>query len=83
MVGAGPGLGMNIARKFAQGGFDIALVSRKKQNLDAMSKALLAEGYSAQGFVADAGNEDELQSAFAKIAAWNSDAGVLIYNAQS
>ena len=81
VVGAGPGLGMNIARRFAQGGFDIALISRKKQNLDAMSKVLFAEGYSARGFTADAGNEDELQSAFAEISAWNNDVEVLIYNA--
>ncbi len=36
IVGAGPGLGLNVARRFAQGGFDIALISRDQSKLDGL-----------------------------------------------
>lgn len=81
IVGAGPGLGFRIARRFAGGGFDTALVGRNPSKLDGLAEALTAEGHRARGFVADAGNERELTSAFARIAEWNRDVGVLIYNA--
>jgi len=81
IVGAGPGLGTAIARKFAKEGFDLALISRNQKNLDRMCVVFGAEGHRARGFAADAGNEDELLSAFEKIAEWNGNFGVLIYNA--
>ena len=81
VVGVGPGLGLAIARRFARGGFDVALISRDQSKLDAMCVTLASTGYRVRGFASDAGNEDELQSAFTKIAAWNGNFGVLIYNA--
>lgn len=81
VVGAGPGLGLTIARRFARGGFDIALIGRNRDKLDLISEALVTEGYHARGFTADAGNEKQLESAFSQISAWNEDPGVLIYNA--
>lgn len=81
IVGAGPGLGLNIARRFAQGGFDIALLSRDQNKLDGLTETLNSEGYIAQGFAADAAVEKELQSAFSRIIQWNGDIGALVYNA--
>lgn len=81
VVGAGPGLGLTIARRFARGGFDIALVGRNRRRLDTLSDTLESEGHRARGFVADAGMPDELRSAFAEIATWNGDLAVLVYNA--
>lgn len=81
IVGAGPGLGMNIARRFAQGGFDIALISRDQSRLKGLSEKLNSEGYTAQGFAADAAIEKDLQSAFDCITQWNDNVEVLIYNA--
>ncbi len=81
VVGAGPGLGLAIARRFAKGGFDVALIGRNQSNLNTMSETLMSEGYCARGFASDAGKEDELQSAFTKIADWNGNVGVLVYNA--
>lgn len=81
LVGAGPGLGMNVARRFAQGGFDIALISRDQRKLDGLAQKLNSEGYTAQGFTADAAIEQELQSAFDRITQWNENVGALIYNA--
>ena len=81
VVGAGPGLGLKIARRFARGGFDIAMISRNQGKLDGLAETLASEGYGARGFAADAGKEAELQSAFARIAKWNGNFGALIYNA--
>lgn len=81
VVGAGPGLGLAIARRFAKGGFDVALISRDQTKLDAMCDTLASEGHRACGFAADAGNEDEIQAAFARISAWNGNFGILVYNA--
>jgi short-subunit dehydrogenase len=83
IVGAGPGLGLNVARRFAQGGFDIALISRDQSKLDGLSETLNSEGYTAQGFAADAAIEQELQSAFSRITQWNGDIGALVYNASA
>lgn len=80
IVGAGPGLGMNIARRFAQGGFEIALIARDQGRLEGLSWELNSEGYTSQGFAADAAAEHELQSAFDRIAEWKDNIGVLIYN---
>ncbi len=81
IVGAGPGLGLNIARRFAQGGFNIALISRDQNKLDGLTETLNSEGYIAQGFAADAAIEQELQSAFSRISQWNGDIRALVYNA--
>ncbi len=81
LVGAGPGLGLKIARRFAQGGFDIALISRDQSKLDGLTDILTSEGYTAQGFAADAAKVQDLQSAFSRIIQWNDNIGALIYNA--
>ncbi|MCG8687168.1 MAG: SDR family NAD(P)-dependent oxidoreductase [Desulfobacterales bacterium] len=81
VVGVGDGLGMNVARRFAQGGFDIALISRNQEKLDHLSYTLNFEGFTAQGFAADAGIEEKLISAFNRVKQWNANIGVLIYNA--
>jgi len=81
IVGAGPGLGMNVARRFARGGFDIALVSRSSEKLANLSETLNSEGFTASGFAADAGIEEQLVLAFHRVKQWNANIAVLIYNA--
>jgi NAD(P)-dependent dehydrogenase (short-subunit alcohol dehydrogenase family) len=83
VVGAGPGLGLAIARRFARGGFDVGLVARDRARVDALCAALAAEGHRAAGFAADAGDPESLAAAFAEIDQWNDAVDVLIYNAAS
>ncbi|MEU0561382.1 SDR family NAD(P)-dependent oxidoreductase [Dactylosporangium sp. NPDC006015] len=54
IVGAGPGLGLSIAKVFGGHGFDVALISRSKDKLDALVAELNAVGITAEGFPADA-----------------------------
>ncbi|MBM9506612.1 SDR family NAD(P)-dependent oxidoreductase [Actinacidiphila acididurans] len=53
VFGAGPGLGVCVARRFAQEDFRVALVARRKDRLDVLVDQLSAEGIEAAGFIAD------------------------------
>ncbi|MFE3830439.1 SDR family NAD(P)-dependent oxidoreductase [Streptomyces sp. NPDC059092] len=63
IVGAGPGLGLSIAHVFGSHGFDVALVSRNKDKLDALVIELTEAGITAEGFPADAGDTAQLTDA--------------------
>ncbi len=63
IIGAGPGLGLAIARKFGQNGFRAALVSRNQEKLDALVAELTTEGIEAAGFAADAGDPEAIAAA--------------------
>lgn len=53
ILGAGPGVGAAVARRFGREGFGVALISRTQSNVDALAADLEAEGLTAQGFAAD------------------------------
>ncbi|MGX1565440.1 SDR family NAD(P)-dependent oxidoreductase [Streptomyces sp. NPDC055506] len=53
IVGAGPQLGLAIARTFGSQGFDVALISRDRGKLDDLVGKLTAEGVKAAAFPAD------------------------------
>ena len=53
IVGAGPGLGAAVARRFGAEGFSVALISRSQERADALAIQLAADGVQAQGFEAD------------------------------
>ncbi|WP_150308230.1 SDR family NAD(P)-dependent oxidoreductase [Planctomonas psychrotolerans] len=69
IVGAGPGLGAAVARRFGREGFSIALISRDQSKLDAMAAELEASGVTARGFAADVLAPAELEDALARAAA--------------
>ncbi len=47
IVGAGPGLGLAIARTFGREGFSVALIARTQDKLDRLAADLGAEGITA------------------------------------
>ncbi|WP_040841675.1 SDR family NAD(P)-dependent oxidoreductase [Nocardia brevicatena] len=53
IFGAGPALGLSVARRFGGAGLPVALVSRTERKLDAYVEILAAEGIRAQAFPAD------------------------------
>ncbi|KQC40301.1 SDR family oxidoreductase [Frankia sp. ACN1ag] len=63
IVGAGPGLGRSIARRFGAKGFRVALVSRNQNNLDRLVDDLATDGIQAHGFAADVTDRATLASA--------------------
>ena len=63
IVGAGPGLGAATARRFASEGFEVALVSRSRDRVDALAAQLADAGVPARGYVADVRDAEALASA--------------------
>jgi NADP-dependent 3-hydroxy acid dehydrogenase YdfG len=69
IIGAGPGLGAAVARKFAREGFSVALISRSQPKLDALAAELEADGVTARGYAADVLEPAQLEAALARAAA--------------
>jgi NADP-dependent 3-hydroxy acid dehydrogenase YdfG len=69
VIGAGPGLGLEIARTFGRRGFDVALVARNQSKLDALAETLQQEGIRARGFSADVSKPATIASALGAITA--------------
>jgi NADP-dependent 3-hydroxy acid dehydrogenase YdfG len=67
IVGAGPSLGLSIARRFGGEGFDVALMARSVRNLEGLAETLRKEGIVASGFVADVLDRPSLINAFAHV----------------
>ncbi|MFF1570519.1 SDR family NAD(P)-dependent oxidoreductase [Streptomyces sp. NPDC058293] len=63
IVGAGPDLGLSIAKVFGGHGFDVTLISRSKVKLDALVAELAGAGITAEGFPADVADSAQLASA--------------------
>jgi NAD(P)-dependent dehydrogenase (short-subunit alcohol dehydrogenase family) len=63
IVGAGPGMGLAIARTFGTRGFDVALIARDRAKLDKLAGRLKAEGITAAAFPADVLDHDALAQA--------------------
>jgi NADP-dependent 3-hydroxy acid dehydrogenase YdfG len=68
IVGAGPGLGLAIARRFGREGFKVALISRAQSRLDALAAELAADGIEAAGFAGDILDRPSLRAALAAAA---------------
>jgi NAD(P)-dependent dehydrogenase (short-subunit alcohol dehydrogenase family) len=80
IVGAGPGLGLAIARTFGSRGYNIALISRNRAKLDALIDQLAAEGITAAAFPADVLDRESLTRALGEAAAYFGGIDVLEYS---
>jgi short-subunit dehydrogenase len=81
LVGAGPGLGSAIARRFAEGGFKVTLVARSSDFLGAFADELAGIGANADTLVGDAGVPEDLRNKMSNLYASPGAPGVVIYNA--
>jgi NAD(P)-dependent dehydrogenase (short-subunit alcohol dehydrogenase family) len=81
VVGVGPGLGNALAVRFARGGFRVALVARSAESLAPTQAEITAAGGEARSYLADAGDEESVRSAFERIHAELGSTEVLLYNA--
>nr|WSZ12405.1 SDR family NAD(P)-dependent oxidoreductase [Streptomyces canus] len=80
IIGAGPQMGMAIARTFGSQGFDVALLSRNREKLDDLVAALSAEGITAAAFPADVLDHAALAQALKDAAARFGGIDVLEYS---
>ncbi|HSM80859.1 MAG TPA: SDR family NAD(P)-dependent oxidoreductase [Nodosilinea sp.] len=81
IVGMGEGNGMAIARRFAKEGFTIAMVARNEDKLKGYQSTLQTEGIISHYYLADAGDEAVLMTAFEAIQTQLGTPDVLVYNA--
>jgi NADP-dependent 3-hydroxy acid dehydrogenase YdfG len=80
IVGAGPGLGRSIARRFGREGFAVALISRSAANLAALAAELRRTGTEAAGFEADVRDRPALTGALTAAAQRFGPVDVLEYS---
>jgi NAD(P)-dependent dehydrogenase (short-subunit alcohol dehydrogenase family) len=80
IVGAGPGMGLAIARVFGAKGFQVALLARNPDNLDKLVGELSAAGVTAAAFPADVMERDGLTQALHDAAAHFGGIEVLEYS---
>jgi NADP-dependent 3-hydroxy acid dehydrogenase YdfG len=80
IIGAGPQLGLAIARTFGSQGFDVALIARNREKLDTLVGKLTAEGITAAAFPADVIDRHALGKALQDAAAKFGAIDVLEYS---
>lgn len=81
VVGVGPGLGEALCRRFGREGFEVAMLSRSYDRLEALRHDLKDEGVSAHPFEADAGDPESLGAALTDVQNVLGSPDVLVYNA--
>ncbi len=81
VIGAGPGLGLALVRRFASGGLQVAYVARRRGAVDDYQALLDGEGLPATGYVADAADPPSITDVFDRVRADHGDPQVLVYNA--
>ncbi|MDD7962974.1 SDR family NAD(P)-dependent oxidoreductase [Microbacterium thalli] len=80
IIGAGPGLGAAVARRFRREGFFVALIARDRSKLDTMVAELSSAGVTAQGYSADVRIPAELEDALGRAATDLGPISVLQYS---
>src|ERR1700742_4811942 len=80
IIGAGPNLGMAVARRFAKEGFAVGLVSRTREKLDDLVAQLEEDGITAAAAAADIRDAQALTSAIEQLASELGPVEVLEYS---
>ena len=76
VVGAGPGLGAALCRRFVKAGMLVAAATRDKERVTAVAKEAGARGYGC-----DAGDEKSVLELFAAVKRDFGEPSVVVYNA--
>ena len=75
--GVGPGTGAAISRRFARGGFAVAMLARNKERLDALEHEI----DNARGYVCDVTDEAQVEATLQQVASELGAPKVLVHNA--
>ena len=81
LVGAGPGLGLAIARRFATAGYHITLIARSPDGLDNLARSLSDTGADIDTLPADASDPNSLGDRVTDLYSRQDAPGVIVYNA--
>ena len=80
VIGAGPGNGAAIARRFARDGYVVALMARSADFAQALAREI---GDAARAYQGDASDPNSLERAFTSVRRELGEVDVLVYNAGS
>lgn len=81
VIGAGPGLGTAIARRFAQGGYRVTLLARDARRLKDLASDLQTTGAAVGTVAADASDPEEFRARLSAVYAKSQAPGLMVYNA--
>ncbi|WP_088181850.1 SDR family oxidoreductase [Sphingobium sp. Z007] len=81
IIGAGPGIGQAVARRFGREGWQIVLTGRSAERLAALTAELSEYGISAHAVPADATDPDALRAAVAQAEALTGGLTIVHFNA--
>lgn len=81
IIGAGPGIGRAVARRFAREGLPVALIARGERTLRETADAVTPSGVPVATRVADSADEDGLRAALDEVSAELGPPDVVVYNA--
>lgn len=81
IVGAGPGLGLSLARRFGARGMAVGLVARRAAALDEYVDQLRGEGLAVEAAAADVADRTALKHALQILMDHQGTPDILIYNA--
>lgn len=79
VFGAGAGLGQALAHRYAQDGYEVVLVARRRQPLDLFAQDLTGAGASAHVITADLADTDAVPALAEQIRATVGDLDALYY----
>ena len=82
IIGAGPGIGRAVARRFAREGMPVVLIARNQRTVDDTAAAVTADGGVALPLVADSADELALRAALDQAEDAFGVPDVVIYNAE-
>lgn len=82
-IGAGPGMGLATAERFAKEGFQVILSARNAAKTRALADQLGAKGYKAEARTVDTGDPASVAALVAEVEKQFGAIGVLHYNAAS
>ena len=77
VTGVGPGTGSAISRRFAAGGYRVAMVARNRERLDQLE----SEIPGSKGFVCDVSDEQEVNQTIKRVVEGVGQPEILIHNA--
>ncbi|MCX4095278.1 SDR family NAD(P)-dependent oxidoreductase [Nocardia sp. alder85J] len=79
LFGAGPALGLSVARRFGRAGFAVTLIARNKGTLEQLRDTLIAEGVTADVLYADLVEDAQLDAAIAELRVRHGVPDVVLY----
>lgn len=80
VIGAGPGIGAALARRFGHAGYDVALVGRSAETMDALGSALQDEGITTGWTAVDVTDAQGLTEAVTRFGRHAGHVDVLHFN---